>query len=108
MRLSEQLKVLSSPDRIRIIQGKHGNRDPQQDPNTQILYCGYLGHIQHTGTDTEFLTRDPEVVRMIAHMEIRHKEFKDRGLIPPYEPDIARMYEFKDLTVFLYYDIYIQ
>lgn len=45
---------------------------------------------------------------MVAHMEVRHKEFRERGLFPPYEPEITRMYEFKDLTVFLYYDIYIQ
>ena len=107
MRLSEQLKVLLSTDRIRIIQGKRGNRDPEQDPNVKILFCGYLGSIQYTDAETEFLTRDPEVVRMIAHMEIRHKHYKERGLIPPYEPDIARMYKFKDLTVLLYYDIYI-
>ena len=45
---------------------------------------------------------------MVAYMEVRHKEFRERGLFPPYEPEITRMYEFKDLTVFLYYDIYIQ
>lgn len=108
MRLSEQLKVLLATDRIRIIQGTRGNRDPEYDPDVKILFCGYLGSIQYADTSTEFLTRDPEVTHIIAHMEIRHKNFKDRGLIPPYEPDIARMYEFKDLTVFLYYDIYIK
>ena len=29
MRLSEQLKVIATTDRIRIIQGKRGNREPQ-------------------------------------------------------------------------------
>lgn len=106
MRLSEQLKVLSPTDRIRIIQGKRRNRDPEQDPNVNILFCGYLGSIQYA--DAEFLTWDPKAVHMVAHMEIRHKHYKEKGLIPPYEPDVARMYEFKDLTVLLYYDIYIQ
>lgn len=108
MRLSEQLKVISTMDRIRIIQGKRGNRDPEHDPDAKILFCDYMGSLQYADAKTEFLTRDPEVVRMVAHMEIRHKKFRDRGLMPPYEPEVTRMYEFKDLTIFLYYDIYIQ
>lgn len=108
MKLSEQLKVIVPTDRIRIIQGKRGNRDPEYDPGNKILYCGWMGQLQHTDAETEFLTLDPEVVRMIAHMEIRHKEFRERGLMPPYEPEVTRMYEFKDMTIFLYYDIYIQ
>lgn len=107
MKLSEQLKVIATSNRIRIIQGKHGNRDPELDPNLKILYCGYLASIQYADASTEFLARDPEVVHMIAYMEVRHRQFKERGLFPPYEPEITRMYEFKDLTIFQYYDIYI-
>lgn len=108
MKLSEQLKVIATIDRIRIIRGKHGNREAQFDPDVQILYCGFMGMLQYADAATEFLAQDPEVIRVIAHMEIRHKEYKERGLFPPYEPELTRMYEFKDLTVFLYYDIYIQ
>ena len=43
-----------------------------------------------------------------AHPEIKHRLYKERGLIPPYEPDITRQYEFKDLTLFLYYDVFIK
>lgn len=57
--------------------------------------------------ERRFWKKDPEVTRLIAHVEIRHKKFKERGLFPPYEPEITRMYEFKDMTIFLYYDIYI-
>lgn len=108
MRLSEQLKVIATTDRIRIIQGKHGNREPEFDPDAKILYCGFMGLLEYAENKTEFLARDPEIVRMTAHMEIRHKEYRERGLLTPYEPENTRMYEFKDLTVFLYYDIYIQ
>lgn len=108
MKLSEQLKVITTTNRIRIIRGKHGNREAQFDPDVQILYCGYMGSLEYAENKTEFLARDPEVVRMIAHMEIRHKKYEECGLLPPYEPEITRMYEFKDLTIFLYYDIYIQ
>lgn len=107
MKLSEQLKAISTTDRIRIIQGRHGNREPQFDPDIRILYCGFMGSIQYGNETTEFLSQDPEVARMVAHMEIRHKQYDERGLLPPYEPEITRMYEFKDMTIFLYYDIYI-
>lgn len=108
MRLSEQLKVMEPTDRIRIIQGEHGNREPQFDPDVKILYCGFIGLIQYVDSETAFLAQDPEVVRMTAHMEIRHKQYKELGLFQPYEPEITRMYEFKDLTIFLYYDLYIK
>lgn len=108
MRLSEQLKVIATSNRIRIIQGKPGNREPEFDPDVKILYCGYLGSVHYADASTEFLAQDPEVVHTVAHMEIRHRQFEERGLFPPYEPEITRMYEFKDLTIFLYYDIYIQ
>lgn len=107
MKLSEQLKVIEPTDRIRIIQGKHGNREPQFDPDVRILYCGYKDSMYYADASMEFLEHDPEVAHMVAHTEVRHKEFRERGLIPPYEPEITRMYEFKDLTIFLYHDIYI-
>lgn len=107
MKLSEQLEVIDATDRIRIIRGKRGNREPQFDPDVRILYCGYKGSLCYSDESTEFLAQDPEVIRLIAHPEIRHKQFEERGLFPPYEPEITRMYEFKDLTLFLYYDIYI-
>lgn len=107
MKLSEQLKVIATTDRIRIIQGQRGNREPQFNPDVRILYCGNMGSLEYSEDKTDFLAQDPEVNRMVAHMEVRHKQFKERGLIPPYEPEITRMYEFKDLVVFLYYDIYI-
>lgn len=54
MKLSEQLKVIAPTDRIRIVQGKRGNRDPEYDPGNKILYCGWMGQLQHTDAETEF------------------------------------------------------
>ena len=107
MRLSEILSVIEGSDRIRIIEGKRGNREPQYDPGVKILYSGYASMVAYHSDTDAYLERDPEVRRVVASQEIRHKEFKERGLLPPYEPEITRMYEFKDLTIFLYYDIYI-
>lgn len=107
MKLSEQLEVMSEADRIRIIQGRHGNREPQFSPDAKILYCGFMGNIQHWEEAEELQAQDLEVIRMAAHMEVRHRLYAERGLFSPYEPEITRMYEFNDMTVFLYYDIYI-
>ena len=107
MRLSEFLEVIHSADRIRIIEGDRGNKEVGMDPNLKILYSGYKSLLSFT-EELSFLEEDPEVIRFMCSPEIRHKQFKELGLIPPYEPDIARMYEFKDLTVFIYYDIFIK
>ena len=107
MKLSEIIDVIGDDARIRIIQGKRGNRDPERDPNIKILFSNCKALMRYTDSATEFLIKDPEVIRFVAFPEIRHREFKERGFFPPYEPDITRMYEFKDLTMVLYYDIYI-
>ena len=98
MKISELLELISNSTRIRIF--REGEKDP--------LYCNYKGMIVHTGEETDFLTADPKVVRFQATPEIRHRLYEERGLMPPYEPEITRQYEFSDLTVFLYYDIFIE
>ena len=107
MKLSEILSVLDSADRIRIIDGKRGNTYQEMDPNVKILYSGYKSMIEYHRGETDFLLDDPEVGKLVAHPEIKHKDYEELGLLPPYEPDITRMYEFSDLTMFLYYDIYL-
>jgi len=107
MKLSEQLEVIDSSARIRIIRGRGAGADPATERKSEILFCNYKGMLHHVDASTEWLIADPEVVHFGAGLEIRHKEYKSRGLMPPYEPELTRQYEFKDLTVFLYYDIYI-
>lgn len=107
MRLSEFLEVINPADRIRIIEGNRGNKDVSEDSNLKILYSGYKSLLSFT-EELQFLEKDPEIIRFIATPEIRHKQYKELGLIPPYEPDISRMYEFKDLTLFIYYDIFLK
>lgn len=97
MRLSELLDVITGSSRIRIF--KDGEKEP--------LYCDYKGMIVHA-KEAEFPTDDPKVVRLQATPEIRHRLYEERGLMPPYEPEITRQYEFSDLTIFLYYDIFIE
>lgn len=106
MKLSEQLSVIHGTNRIRIIKGERSSGDPERDPNCKILFCGYKDLLSYE-YEAEYLKDDPEVTRLIANMEVKHKEYAERGLFPPYEPELTRMYEFNDMTIFLYYDIYI-
>lgn len=98
MKLSELLSVIGSAERIRLF-GKD-----QKEP----FFTEYKGNIDLLRDHGEFIEDDPEVVRLQAHPEIKHREYKERGLLPPFEPDITRQYEFKDLTLFLYYDIFLE
>lgn len=77
------LSVIEGSDRIRIIEGKRGNREPQFDPGVKILYSGYASMVAYHSDTDAYLERDPEVRRVVASPEIRHKEFKERGLFPP-------------------------
>ncbi len=107
MRLSEILDVLSDTDRIRIIEGERGNDEPQQSPQAKILFSGYKGMIVYFRGDKRILLMNPVVKRFECMPEIRHRKYKERGLMPPYEPAITRLFEFSDLTMFIYYDIYV-
>ena len=47
------------------------------------------------------------VKRFKVVSEIRHKQWKERRLMPPMEPAIMANYKFSDLEMKIYYDIYI-
>lgn len=94
MKIRELFDVISNPDRIRIIR------------DGTILYSGYLGMIVHAD-DLEAEIMRSDVKRLEAVAEIRHKEWKERGLIPPMRPEDTPQYMFQDLQMELYCDIYI-
>jgi hypothetical protein len=50
---------------------------------------------------------DCEVVRFKVTHEVSHKQYKEKGLIPPFRPDLTAEYELGDLKQKTYYDIYI-
>ena len=63
--------------------------------------------LAYRDTETDFLKDDPEVKEFGVNLEVTHREYKERGLLPPAEPEIARLYSFKDLEIYLYYEILI-
>ena len=48
-----------------------------------------------------------EVTGYRCHLDIKHKEWAKRGLMPPIQPDELAQYNFSDLQLSLYYCIYV-
>lgn len=98
MKLSDLFNVIDSSSRIRIF--RNGENEP--------FITNYLSCLQYDGQAQALLERDPAVVYFRSHPEIQHRLYEERGLLPPFEPEITRQYEFSDLTIFLYYDVTIE
>lgn len=68
------------------------------------LYLGYLAKLEYDKNVEAILAA--EVKKFKAIPEIKHKQWKDKHLMPPIEPDKLPQYSFSDLQMSLYYTIY--
>ncbi len=93
MKLEELLKLLSNPYRLRIIK------------DDKDAYIGYLANLRHNEAG---ITGQEEVEHFAVVPEIRHKQWKNKDLTPPLEPDVLAQYSFLDLEMKLYYTIYLK
>lgn len=93
MKLEDILKLLSSSDRLRIIKGG------------ETIYIGYLANLERAGSG---MLTGQEVEKLRAVPELRSKYWKEKGLMPPCEPEELAQYSFSDLEMKLYYDIHIK
>lgn len=87
----EFLKTLTGPDRTKIVKDK------------EILFVGYRAD----GKEIPPECLDAEMKLFRSEPEIRHREWKKRGLMPPLEPDQTPDFKFSDLEMKLYYKICI-
>lgn len=88
------LKTLSPPDMLRIVNEDHD------------IYVGYMGMMQYHDRDLSGVLRQ-EVKSFRCIPEIRHRQWKEKGLDAPMRPDVTPNYAFADLQMTLYYTIYI-
>ena len=77
------------------------NRD-----NAGVMLCEYLDNLSHKMNVWQPFA-DCEVLQFKVNLEVSHKLYKEKGLIPPFRPDLTPEYSFSDLNVKLYYDVYI-
>ena len=85
------LDVLAPSDHVIIRQG-----DNQ-------LYNGYVASTTHEDTTKDLMTA--RVKKLTFYPEIRHRLYKEKGLMPPMSPEDTPAYNFKDLCLRLYYII---
>ena len=93
MTVKEQIAVFDSAVRLQIMKDK------------TELYLGYLANFQYC-QDIETIL-EAEVKKLKAIPEIKHRQWKEKHLMKPLEPNETPQYSFSDLQMSLYYTIYI-
>lgn len=71
----------------------------------KTIYTGYLALIVHNPQIEAEM--DAVITLFRAVPEIKHKQWRERGLMAPMEPEEMPQYAFSDLQMQLYYTIYI-
>ena len=98
MKLCEQIAVLSNYDRMKIYK------------DNAAVYTGYAAYVNGTVEDVSLqqygLTGEEEVKKFKFELEIRHKKWKELGLLEPTNKDQIAQYIFKDLQMDIYCSIY--
>lgn len=94
MALEEFVKLLENSDRLRIL--KDGKE----------VFVGWLAMLVMHNEMYERMRTDA-VKKFKAIPEIRHRQWKERNLMKPLEPDETPEFLFSDLQMNLYYTIYI-
>lgn len=94
MALEEFVKLLENSDRLRIL--KDGKE----------VFVGWLAMLVMYNEMYERMRTDA-VKKFKAIPEIRHRQWKERNLMKPLEPDETPEFLFSDLQMNLYYTIYI-
>lgn len=100
MTLREQLDVLRDPDMLHI-----------KNSEGRTLYIGYKGTMEHFigndgGLDEQDLKKTVKEFRAVP--EIRHKNYREMGLMEPMQPQETPQWSFSDLMMTLYNTITIQ
>lgn len=94
MKVKELLGVLIIADRLRIFWGE------------KELYSGYKENIAHQDQSVQDAL-EAEVKRFRCIPEVTHKHWKELGLMSPLSPEDTPKYEFQNLSLRIYYEIYI-
>lgn len=94
MKVNEFCEIITNPDRLRII---------QQD---EEIFVGFLGVLK-LRPEIFSKIQDKTIIRFKASPEITHKQWKERNLTKPLEPEETPEFVFRDLQMKLYYTIYL-
>ena len=95
MTLEGFIKLLENSDRLRIL--KDGKE----------VFVGWLAMLVTHNKMLYEQMRTDAVKKFRAIPEIRHRQWKERNLMKPIEPDETPEFTFGDLQMNLYYTIYL-
>ena len=103
MTVKELTDRISNITLVRIRKGR-GN---EYERSKEDLYIGWLGDLVAFPESISREVWNAEVKRFAAVPEIKHKDWQRLGLMQPLEPGRHPQYSFSDLTMSIYYTIYI-
>lgn len=89
----ELIDILDNSERLQVIE------------DGKVLFCGWVALLTHE--EKEDYIRSAKVKRFSTNFEIRHKNWKEKGLMAPLQPDETPNHYFRDLQLTLYNTIYI-
>lgn len=93
MTAGELIGVLDNSQRLQVIE------------NDKIIFCGWVALLSHA--ENEEHIKAAQVKRFCPHPEINHKQWKEKELMAPLQPEETPDYYFSDLQLTLYNTIYI-
>ncbi|MDE6435683.1 MAG: hypothetical protein K2L07_15825 [Lachnospiraceae bacterium] len=99
MTVRDFLSVMRESDNLLIVQ------DAANEREQEIIYRGYKALLSYFHAVETVM--DDQVKGFQVLPEIYHKQWKDRGLMPPMEPEKTADFRFSDLQMILYYKITI-
>ncbi|MCM1217254.1 MAG: hypothetical protein NC548_22365 [Lachnospiraceae bacterium] len=96
IKVQDFIKIIEPADRLQII--KDG----------EVIYTNFLAMLDFTEGQQVLKQYGQSIIKKFrATPEIRHKEWKKRGLMKPLQPDETPDISFSDLQMTLYYTIHI-
>ena len=95
IKVRDLFEIIATSDKVRIFEdGKE-------------LIEGYVGLIRFEDPEIVESLLESEIKKFRCTPEIRHKKWKEKGLMPPDHPEELADYSFADLQMTLYYDVHI-
>lgn len=91
MTMKDIMPYLHNPDRVQVI--KDG----------EVIFTGYKASLEMQQLTSKLMDMEVESFRTIP--EIKHKKWKELGLMKPLMPEETPEYSFSDLQLTLYYTI---
>lgn len=93
MTAGELIGILDNSQRLQVIE------------DGKTLFCGWVALLSYD--ENEEHIKAAQVKRFCPHPEINHKQWKEKGLMAPLQPEETPDYYFRDLQLTLYNTIYI-